>query len=236
MISSNAAKETSLAMSISGSAISQATSAGDKATQDAQKVATTSSSQSMEAAQTNSGSSTTIATVTPGSTSVVQIGAFKLPGTIDIGGQQSFSTDSSSQSTTESSNTGVGLRLPTTVQAEVELTKTTEELKTGGLNPLLASSNTGVAQPVATETKTETVKKNVQENSAAGGVSLTAMATAPTEYNAYFSVLADSSFYAPKEIYKNQRTVDNARVHRGLTGGSDIKHKEMVDSQYKLSE
>ena len=236
MISSNAAKETSLAMSISGSAISQATSAGDKATQDAQKVATTSSSQSMEAAQTNSGSSTTIATVTPGSTSVVQIGAFKLPGTIDIGGQQSFSTDSSSQSTTESSNTGVGLRLPTTVQAEVELTKTTEELKTGGLNPLLASSNTGVAQPVATETKTETVKKNVQENSAAGGVSLTAMATAPTGYNAYFSVLADSSFYAPKEIYKNQRTVDNARVHRGLTGGSDAKHKEMVDSQYKLSE
>ena len=235
MISSNAAKETSLAMSISGSAISQATSAGDKATQDAQKVATTSSSQSMEAAQTGTASSTTTVAVTPGSTSVVQIGTFKLPGTIDIGGQQSFGADSSSQSTSESSNAGVGLRLPTTVQAEVELTKTTEELKTGGLNPLLSSSTTGVAQTTSTEAKTETVKKNVQENSAAGGVSLTAMATAPVGYNAYFSVLADSSFYAPKEIYKNQRTVDNARVHRGLTGGSDARHKEMVDSQYKVN-
>jgi hypothetical protein len=46
-------------------------------------------------------------------------------------------------------------------------------------------------------------------------------------------MMPDNAFYAPKEIYRNQRTVDNARVMRGLTGGSDAKHLQMVDQQYK---
>jgi hypothetical protein len=34
----------------------------------------------------------------------------------------------------------------------------------------------------------------------------------------------------------NQRTVDNERVLRGLTRGSDSLHQQMVDQQYKLGE
>lgn len=76
------------------------------------------------------------------------------------------------------------------------------------------------------------VNKNVQPNDLAGGVDLTAMATVPVGFNAYSFVLKDAAFYEPKEVYKNQKTVDNARVLRGLTGGSDALHQRMVDSQY----
>jgi hypothetical protein len=45
-------------------------------------------------------------------------------------------------------------------------------------------------------------------------------------------MMPDVAFYAPKEIYKNQVNVDNARVLRGL--GSDRLHQEMVNQQYRL--
>jgi len=83
------------------------------------------------------------------------------------------------------------------------------------------------------EQRPESVKKNVQPNELAGGVDIASMATQPAGFVAYSIVLKDTAFYEPKEVYKNQRTVDNVRVLRGLTGGSDARHKEMVDSQYK---
>ena len=87
------------------------------------------------------------------------------------------------------------------------------------------------------EQRNDSVKKNVQPNDLAGGVDVAAMAQIPKGYEAYSLVaLRDAPFYKPETIYKNNRTVDNVRLLRGLTGGSDAKHKEMVDSQYKLSE
>ena len=78
------------------------------------------------------------------------------------------------------------------------------------------------------------VNKNVQPNELAGRVDITSMATTPAGFNAYSFVLKDSAFYEPKEVYKNQRTVDNERVLRGLTRGSDSLHQQMIDQQYKL--
>jgi hypothetical protein len=87
------------------------------------------------------------------------------------------------------------------------------------------------------EQRTDSVKKNVQPNELAGGVDVAAMAQIPKGYEAYSVVtLRDAPFYKPEAIYKNNRTVDNANVFRGLTGGSDAKHQKMVDSQYKLGE
>ena len=87
------------------------------------------------------------------------------------------------------------------------------------------------------EQRADSVKKNVQPNDLAGGVDVAAMAQIPKGYEAYsLAVLRDAPFYKPETIYKDQRTVDNARVFRGLTGGSDAKHQQMVDSQYKLGE
>jgi hypothetical protein len=42
--------------------------------------------------------------------------------------------------------------------------------------------------------------------------------------------LTDVAFYAPKEIYRNQKNVDNARALRQLA--SDRLHQQMVDQQY----
>ena len=85
------------------------------------------------------------------------------------------------------------------------------------------------------EQQMDTVKKNVLPNELAGGVDIAAMAMIPKGYEAYSIVtLRDVPFYKPEAIYKDNKTVDNARVLRGLTGGSDAKHQEMVNQQYKL--
>jgi hypothetical protein len=77
------------------------------------------------------------------------------------------------------------------------------------------------------------VNRNVQSNELAGGVDIASIASVPAGFNAYSFVLRDSAFYEPKEVYKNQRTIDNERVLRGLTRGSDSLHQRMVDQQYK---
>lgn len=83
-----------------------------------------------------------------------------------------------------------------------------------------------------TEQPTETVKKNVQPNELAGGVDIAAMATQPKGFDVYATtIMKDGAFYAPKDIYGNQKTVDNARALRQLS--SDRLHQEMIDQQYK---
>ncbi len=92
--------------------------------------------------------------------------------------------------------------------------------------PFLPQMNNGSEQNAS-------VKKNVQNNEAAGNVTIESIAKQPANYAQYFTVIPDVAFYAPKEIYKNQKTVDNARTLRGLQGGSDRLHQEMVNQQYK---
>ena len=77
------------------------------------------------------------------------------------------------------------------------------------------------------------VNKNVLPNELAGSIDIASIANVPSGFNAYSFVLKDSTFYEPKEVYKNQQTVDNVRLLRGLTSGSDAKHQEMVNQQYK---
>jgi hypothetical protein len=87
-----------------------------------------------------------------------------------------------------------------------------------------------IAQP------TSSVNRNVIPNELAGKIDIALIASVPAGFNAYSFVLKDASFYEPKEVYKNQRTVDNERVLRGLTRGSDSLHQQMVDQQYKSGE
>ena len=44
--------------------------------------------------------------------------------------------------------------------------------------------------------------------------------------------IPDAQFYRSRELYPTQQTVDNQRLLRGLTGASDQRHADMVDSQY----
>ena len=92
--------------------------------------------------------------------------------------------------------------------------------------PFLPQMNNGSEQNAS-------VKKNVQNNEAAGNVTIESIAKQPANYAQYFTVIPDVAFYAPKEIYKNQKVVDNARTLRGLQGGSDKLHQDMVNQQYK---
>lgn len=79
-----------------------------------------------------------------------------------------------------------------------------------------------------------TVKKDVQNNELAGGVDLSKMAIQPVGFADYMNLaLTDAAFYGPKEVYQNQRVVDNARAQRLLQGASDRMHQEMINSQYK---
>ena len=75
------------------------------------------------------------------------------------------------------------------------------------------------------------VNSNVGNNEIAGGVDLSKIALAPAGYNDYLNLaLRDASFYAPKEVYKNQNNVDNTRALRQLS--SDAAHRELVELQY----
>jgi len=124
---------------------------------------------------------------------------------------------------------------PTRYAPQVQIeTSSTEGIKFGGhknpvenameSKPMLPQMNTGSQQ-------TETVKKNVQNNDAAGNVTIESIAKQPANYAQYFTIIPDAMFYAPKEIYKNQKVVDNARALRQLS--SDKLHQEMVNQQYK---
>ena len=82
------------------------------------------------------------------------------------------------------------------------------------------------------ETKTtSSVNSKVQDNDAAGGVNLSMLATQPKGFDTYGGILSDASFYPPKEIYQNQKVVDNNRALRQMA--SDRLHQEMVNQQYR---
>jgi hypothetical protein len=92
--------------------------------------------------------------------------------------------------------------------------------------PIILQSTTG--------SQTDTLKRNVQNNELAGGVTIESIAKQPANFAQYFSMIPDAAFYEPKEIYRNQKTVDNVRALRSLS--SDRLHQEMIERQYKLGE
>lgn len=76
------------------------------------------------------------------------------------------------------------------------------------------------------------VNSKVAANQAAGGVDLASMTVAPQGFADYTQLtLRDAAFYAPREVYRNQRTVDNQRALRQLS--SDGLHRRMVEQQYQ---
>ena len=46
-------------------------------------------------------------------------------------------------------------------------------------------------------------------------------------------IVSDAAGYKPFDIYKNQKSVDNARVLRRMSGASDKLHAEMLEQQYE---
>ena len=102
--------------------------------------------------------------------------------------------------------------------------------RTNPINEIIESKQTSESERKES-VQTTSVNRNTQNNEAAGNISIESIATQPPGFNQYASlVLRDAAFYAPKEIYRGQKTVDNARALRQLA--SDRLHQEMVDQQY----
>ena len=111
---------------------------------------------------------------------------------------------------------------------------TTEGIKFGGYKgPVDSAIESKPVQPQASQNQSQlsSVNKNAQNNDAAGNVTLESIAKQPVGYAQYFGMLPDVPFYAPREVYRNQKTVDNARALRQLS--TDRLHQQMVDQQYK---
>lgn len=247
MISSNQARIGNEAKSVVQAAESAAAQAASTAQQQAETVASALTNQSIAGSMIQSSSSTGVALVSSSQsqTSAVNVASVSQTSVVNIGGlrsaTQSIFADPSvsvSSSMTQGQFDLYSLQAPPGLnnkQPDIEIPQN-EGIKVGGRSTL----NDAIEQrPVLLtsanqEQKTETVNKNVQPNELAGRVDIASIATQPTGYQAYSTMIPDAAFYAPKEIYRNQRTVDNARVLRGLQSGSDRLHQEMVNQQYRL--
>ncbi len=125
---------------------------------------------------------------------------------------------------------------PSRSQQLIEIDLPRSEPTRFGARPMIEEigrSMPSLPQSSSQSNQSDTVKRDVQNNELAGAVDIASIATQPRGYAQYNVGMPDSAFYEPKEIYRNQRTVDNARVLRGLMSGSDRLHQEMVNQQYK---
>jgi hypothetical protein len=232
MISGNAAKENNIAMSAANTATAQAIEIGNQTTRDAETTASTSATQSSSASLTNVSTQTSVLV---GAANFALGGGIKLPGMLNLGHTANGAESDSSTPSAASASTTFNLRQELAKLSEVEIPESQEELKTNGLNPRLTTSTNIPAQTTPTEQRTDTVKKNTPDSSVAGDISIAAMATQPAGYSAYSVTMPDASFYTPKEIYRNQKVVDNQRLMRGLTRGSDSLHEQMMEQQYPIT-
>lgn len=244
MISSNQARIGNEAKTVVQAAEAQASQAASAAQQQAETVAGALTAQSIAGSMTQASTGTGLTAVSTNQsqllvanvasasqTSVVSIGSLRTPA-------QSMFVDTG-VSLTSSISPGqfdmYSLQLPqgrNNTQPEPEIPQT-EGIKIGSRSILNDAMEQRAVTPGATtqEQRTDSVNKNAQPNELAGGVDITRMATQPAGYQAYSAALPDVAFYAPREIYRNQVNVDNARLLRGL--GSDRLHQEMVNQQYK---
>ena len=159
------------------------------------------------------------------SSSVVSIGS--LSGSANINAGSIFSASTGNQT---SQYELFSLRGPTPVDVEAPQF---EGIKIGGRSTLNDAIEQKVAPSgvTAQEQRTDAVNRNVQPNELAGSVDINNIARQPAGYQAYSMMMPDVAFYAPREIYRNQVNVDNARVLRQLS--SDRLHQDLVNLQYK---
>ena len=249
-IRNNAAREQSIAAQAVQSAISEASAASTRSQQEATSIAATAQSESTGSSSLQSNNSQASTTTAATNSSIgFSFDFASMPGRNDANSQNA--NTQSMQYTAPTLNyvdtvaadlsasvaqTVASVALTTTAMtvSAVEEIQTSSNMLTDRTNPIndIIDNKSAYDMEARQDFRTDTVKQNVQNNELAGGVDLTAMAVAPQGYSSYMNfVLRDADFYAPKEVYRGQRNVDNARALRGL--GSDAKHQEMVNQQYK---
>ena len=132
--------------------------------------------------------------------------------------------------TTGSSAVSVGLSAPTRASVEVDVPQS-DGIKPGERSVLNDSIEVKPLQQVTQPRQSDAVNKNAQTNELAGGVDIAAINKQPIGFQNYSFMLTDAQFYAPREIYRNQINVDNARALRQLS--SDRLHQQLIEQQYR---
>lgn len=96
------------------------------------------------------------------------------------------------------------------------------------------NSSTSVSSTSLEQTAEKTLNTTSQISDLGEGASFSGLSRPPAGFSAYTATqLRDAQFYAPREIYRGQVNVDNARAGRLLNGASDRLHRDMVDQQYR---
>ena len=240
MISNNQTRIGNEAKAVVQAAESAAAKDAQQAQEQAEAVAGTLTSQSVTSSmittsstttQTNTSSQLAVVVVNNTQTSVVNLGGLRTP-------TQIVSADTN---ITTNNNMSFGSSELYSLQSLPGRNATAPEIETPQLEGIKMGTRSVLndaieERPIAQNTntqeqKTESVNRNVQPNELAGAVDITRIATQPAGYQAYSLAMPDVAFYAPKEIYRNQVNVDNARVLRQLS--SDRLHQELVNLQYK---
>jgi hypothetical protein len=241
MISNNQARIGNETKAVVQAAESAAAKDALQAQAQAEAVAGALTAQSVTSSMTTTGSATTQMN-TSSQSSVVAIVNTTQTSVINVGGLRSpTQTIFSDPNITMSNNVSFGSTEMYSLQSPQGRNATTPEIEAPQLEGIKMGTrsvlNDAIEERTVTqntntqEQKTDSVNRNVQPNELAGGVDISRMATQPLGYQAYSFALADAPFYAPKEIYKNQVNVDNARVLRQLS--SDKLHQDLVNLQYK---
>lgn len=100
---------------------------------------------------------------------------------------------------------------------------------------VLAQNSVSLMTTETVETKPITLNTSSQISDLGEGANFNEMTKVSPAFSAYTTLqLRDSQFYEPKEIYKGQVNVDNARAQRALNGASDGLHQRLIEQQYNL--
>lgn len=239
ILSTESSRVSAVERSAVAAAVAGAEAAGTQATQQAEAVAGSLTSQSIAASLTSAGGTglSVAATANQSQSSIFSLSDQSQSAALNttmlrLSTQSSGITETVSALSTISSNAvSVSLSAPARAAVEVEMPQS-EGIKFGSRSVLNDSiESRPVLQQTTQQRQNDAVNKNAQPNELAGGVDIATINQQPVGFQNYSFALTDAQFYAPKEIYRNQRTVDNARALRQLT--NDGRHREMVEQQYR---
>lgn len=241
ILSTESSRVGAVEKSAAANAVSEAAKASEQAVQQAEAVAGALTSQSVASSMTQTSTlSAVVASVSSSQSSINNMMGSQSAASTGVGIRAPTSANISSETTTTintqhltvaPSNFNISPNRSTST-AEAEVVQL-EGIKFGSRSVLgdYINDRSLLALQGAEQTQDGNIKRNVQPNEVANGVDISSIATQPPGFAAYSLALVDVSFYALKEIYKNQNNVDNVRALRQL--GSDRLHQEMVNQQYK---
>lgn len=245
LVAKNSEREKAIAQQVVTTAVAEAQAAGDRAQQVGSNTASAAVSMSTTSAEMSAtGGASQTANSSSRSSSVLTSDNQQASVTlmqnvqsfgIAISTQQSSSQQLLAPSTIEQLQSTQNYSIFATQQyRQQEAEQVTQQVSflTDLNNPLKQIIDSQQLQQTQQDQPQQPQRRETAPNELAIGVNLTQIAVVPQGYASYTNfILRDASFYEPKEVYKNQKVVDNVRILRSL--GSDQKHQDLVNLQYK---